>query len=468
MEELFPYIVGGGAAAVSLLVGLVVRMASKREGGEGSSPSPSKASFAPAPLVRHLLNQRWVVGSQSGGLWSFDFDEGKNRGVESADEAKLTEIYEDKALYGYVSTHFMRFGKDTWSFEEPRAEVHVQLYWDQIETEPKVELQFGHRPDDSTPDGMVPFETGMPSFDQLFPARFANRATVERLMAGRDRLAYIDEFAATWGRFIREIEVTDTLEAKLDLGALTWGEPVQALDALLHAFDRLASTIETAIDPSYVKAPPPDETIDRHVRVQVLTQCIRCKAGLPLNGPIKNVECTNCLSSLELSSDFWDLLRDADKQYRKGQGGYQRNFTTDFRWRVQKPQCGKCEAELPVSEIPVGTEGAIHCVACGAPSSTFPAPAWLRQVVPNALQVFGAERDREDGQGVVLQPEDKPAPVAMACPQCNGGLTITAEMERTIKCQYCQTDVFLPDALWKRLHPVKIATPWFVRLAPRT
>jgi hypothetical protein len=48
----------------------------------------------------------------------------------------------------------------------------------------------------------------------------------------------------------------------------------------------------------------------------------------------------------------------------------------------------------------------------------------------------------------------------MACPQCNGGLTITPETPRTMTCAFCGVQVFLPDGLWLRLHPARKMRRW--------
>ena len=31
------------------------------------------------------------------------------------------------------------------------------------------------------------------------------------------------------------------------------------------------------------------------------------------------------------------------------------------------------------------------------------------------------------------------------------------QTERTLRCKYCNVDVFLPDAVWLKLHPAKVA-----------
>ena len=57
-------------------------------------------------------------------------------------------------------------------------------------------------------------------------------------------------------------------------------------------------------------------------------------------------------------------------------------------------------------------------------------------------------------------PQHEAKPIAMACPQCGGGLTITADDDRTIPCRFCEVEVFLPDELWRRLHPVATMSTW--------
>jgi hypothetical protein len=51
----------------------------------------------------------------------------------------------------------------------------------------------------------------------------------------------------------------------------------------------------------------------------------------------------------------------------------------------------------------------------------------------------------------------------MACMGCGAALGITVESPRITTCEYCQVENFLPDPLWRRLHPVKKRVPWYVR-----
>jgi hypothetical protein len=48
----------------------------------------------------------------------------------------------------------------------------------------------------------------------------------------------------------------------------------------------------------------------------------------------------------------------------------------------------------------------------------------------------------------------------MSCPSCAAGLQITAADQRTTTCAYCKASVYIPDDLWRQLHPAKQARGW--------
>ena len=89
---------------------------------------------------------------------------------------------------------------------------------------------------------------------------------------------------------------------------------------------------------------------------------------------------------------------------------------------------------------------------------------YLDASVPSAVQIIATERETEGQPSTAKEKEKENAqPVLMACPGCGGGLTISADMERTCACRFCNAQVFIPDELWKRLHPVKVKRGWYVR-----
>ncbi len=199
----------------------------------------------------------------------------------------------------------------------------------------------------------------------------------------------------------------------------------------------------------------------RYCSVEVLSRCGKCGAGLPVNGLLWTVPCPSCHTEASFSAAFWHgALRQPDDRFAHGEGSFQADQSTRVTWSAEPPSCAACGAGLPVDQVPAGTQGTVTCVGCGAGHSVVPAPAWLE--VPSARQVYCAERE-EDRQGAPAETPGGDKPVFLSCPQCQGSLSVTAQSERLVVCQYCSAEVFLPDALWLRLHPVRKTSKWFVR-----
>ena len=187
-------------------------------------------------------------------------------------------------------------------------------------------------------------------------------------------------------------------------------------------------------------------------------KCNHCAAPVPLNGPTTVAHCENCYKESPLGRVPEELALAAEGMQRMGSPYTNRTSSTP------DPVCSKCGEGVDVSQYlnHVGATTTIPCPKCGTGLPTFPAPAWLKAELPMALQIFGGDPEvanQEAGLSVSVD-QDQARPIAMACPSCGGGLTITAESERTTACQFCQASVFLPDELWKRLHPVKTMERW--------
>jgi hypothetical protein len=130
-----------------------------------------------------------------------------------------------------------------------------------------------------------------------------------------------------------------------------------------------------------------------------------------------------------------------------------------------KPACGACGTLVALETLPLGMDGKASCGRCSAEVTTYPAPSWLGEELPSLRQIYGAEREVTSAHGM-------PAPrtsaargddaVILSCPNCGGSLRVTGETQRTTPCTYCQTNVFLPDDLWRRLHPVKTVRAWSI------
>jgi hypothetical protein len=193
------------------------------------------------------------------------------------------------------------------------------------------------------------------------------------------------------------------------------------------------------------------------VAVSMSVTCNHCSQPVPLNGPTQLAHCDNCMKDSPLGRQFEELCLAAEGSQQLG-SAYNTNL-----FKSAAAQCSKCDQDVPIDQY-LGHHGAtttIPCPSCGTGLPTFPCPAWLKEELPMALQVFGGDAETANKQaGMALQAADKAQPIVMACPNCGGGLKVGADAERTTTCHFCQASVFLPDELWKRLHPVRTMEKW--------
>jgi len=201
----------------------------------------------------------------------------------------------------------------------------------------------------------------------------------------------------------------------------------------------------------------------RYCSVSMLDKCPHCAAGLPVNGVIETIRCSSCRQEVTFKNRYWKvMLEDLDDDYEQGGGSHVINFETRITWRAERPKCVSCQAELPVDEIPVGSENDIFCPGCGGRNNTYPAPDFARSALPSMSQIYCAERAGSD-EGSAAKTAESAKPVVLSCPHCGGSLTAKTGSERTIECQYCGTSVFLPDEMWSRLNPARTAATWYLR-----
>jgi ribosomal protein S27AE len=193
--------------------------------------------------------------------------------------------------------------------------------------------------------------------------------------------------------------------------------------------------------------------------VTVSVRCDHCASAVAVNGPARRAHCERCLRATELTrlGEFLDAA--IGNAIVVGSPYTVRTFDDQLG-----PTCRSCGGSVPLGEYRdrAGGVGTIPCPTCGHGVPTFPAPAWLKQQLPTAVQIFGADAEiagEEAGLAVALG-ERRVQPIAMACPSCGGGLTFTEHSERSTACTYCGVSVFIPDALWLALHPAKTMERW--------
>ncbi|MBW2702725.1 MAG: hypothetical protein JRF33_18040 [Deltaproteobacteria bacterium] len=437
-------------------------------------------------VVRHLLDKGFLVCDVGGMvLWPLDLELEETRAlraiikdpdsVPEEVQMKLVACYQDKALCGLVSEHVVRFskkGREMFSIEEGPARVELWVYLDRLndhlEFPSKLALERHCSADPD--DGAKPFDSGHEGFDNFFPNRAASKWAVKVFQSAGDKLDCVTRFASKWAERLDYARISRHIRLGLPAGAvLDAEEPSRVLDELIKDAIELAETLESVLDPSFVS--PEHCWVDRpiYARLELLGSCPKCAAGMPLNGPTQSMRCHKCFHEKALGADMWDMLKYPLDDFLQGEGGISTGWgknSTKLDWRVMVPTCAECGAELPVDSVEVGTTGVVRCTGCEAETPTCPPPAWLVEAAPGLEQLYAAEGMSETTDGKALEvDQDANKPIGMTCPGCAGGLMTTVESERTITCEYCGLEVFLPDALWQKLHPAKATKAWWARYA---
>jgi len=199
----------------------------------------------------------------------------------------------------------------------------------------------------------------------------------------------------------------------------------------------------------------------------VTTSCPECGGPLLLDGPALRVTCRACRSTVEIPAREWETAlsfpRQAHLDLEEGQLHTSATLGPEFsfrvRWGPQRPLC-RCGARVDLARWPIGSDGEIPC-ACGRTVTTFPAPAWLKDVTLDALQIWGAARESAPAPAPEAS-RDPAKPVSFSCPECGANLKVTSESTRLLECSYCKSDLYLPDGLWFAIHPVRTRQRWYV------
>ena len=209
--------------------------------------------------------------------------------------------------------------------------------------------------------------------------------------------------------------------------------------------------------------------------------CPHCGGPVPVNGPVGAVACPSCDGAVTIPPALWSkaILALTLQHVCTTSPGPASRGTADSKlqdaretiktefWVQEAPSCPHCGAPLPVPEDRFSEPTvAAPCPRCGASVSFVPVAPEIQQAIspsqPPLVCTHLAFRESDlcapAASASVLPQGAKP--VIFQCPQCSASLPIAADSKRTIACRYCQSSVYLPDGLWKELHPVKTAQAW--------
>ncbi len=208
---------------------------------------------------------------------------------------------------------------------------------------------------------------------------------------------------------------------------------------------------------------------------EILTKCSSCGQPAPLNGPFEKITCSGCFKPVRIPLDtlagFFNDFDEEHQGYDKGEGSGGTMFggggSLEYSYWNLEPRCAKCKAKLP--EFSLKTDKTHACSKCNTPFYVYPASERFKNIAPSVKQFISSEKEEKSSADNDLKPDEKESsPIVMSCPKCGGTLSVTEMSERIMKCEYCAVDVYIPDAVWQRMHPVKGTAEWFVRFEGKT
>ncbi|APR77365.1 Hypothetical protein A7982_02712 [Minicystis rosea] len=199
------------------------------------------------------------------------------------------------------------------------------------------------------------------------------------------------------------------------------------------------------------------------VSVELRTTCPKCGNPVPVNGLVPEVLCPSCEHVLLLSAELWHEALSGLAAVATGSstgGQTLLGVGTTLTQESSAPRCAECGAELAVEGILAPEEPAWIDCTCGARVAVRKLP---RDLVPHAASFITLLIGEDPSQLSMPAPGSVTAasePVFFPCPHCGGTLPIDGSA-RIVKCSYCCTNAYLPDDLWRRIHPVKTVARWY-------
>ncbi len=195
----------------------------------------------------------------------------------------------------------------------------------------------------------------------------------------------------------------------------------------------------------------------------IRTTCRQCRAPIPLNGPSFNVSCPICEAELPLDPSFWfhvfDSPRTGVSEKRSNGSWMLLDGTLHGHWKVGDPRCPGCGSEIRARQVKPGRKRDWRCRSCGLALQTRPPERGFVENCPALVQVLQAAPG--DGGGAPSGVEEPRAGACTCdCPACHGAIEVTASSQRTVACQRCGENIYLPEPLWRDLHPVEPRRSW--------
>ncbi len=199
--------------------------------------------------------------------------------------------------------------------------------------------------------------------------------------------------------------------------------------------------------------------------------CPDCDSYVPMNAYVERLRCAACGTDHYLTVDHWKtVLDDAIKEVPHLEEGVGSSSTVfgNLNYRIEygrlKPRYRGSKDEIPIESIQdISGDGYLTNPQSGEKTFIRKPPDLYNDEFFGIVALIGEEASLipDRGEGSEVQLESSSDPIALQCPNCGGSLLVDGDT-RTETCRFCDSEVHLPDGLWKILHPVRKALRWFL------
>lgn len=196
---------------------------------------------------------------------------------------------------------------------------------------------------------------------------------------------------------------------------------------------------------------------------------------MPTNGLVRQTTCGNCLKPVVFAEEHWAHLfaslqilpmLKVRREAEVVRLTFNEDRTAGFEGTVVRgaPCCLQCGQVLVIPDgmgrLFFQQRVELTCQHCS--SLTIFAPPRQNPTLQHCslTHVAALEGGQVPEGRTSMSPSEAVKPITMACPSCGGALSFTAESSRTAACGFCDASVYIPDGLWRQLHPVKTAKEW--------
>jgi hypothetical protein len=204
--------------------------------------------------------------------------------------------------------------------------------------------------------------------------------------------------------------------------------------------------------------------------IELKTECKHCGNPLMINALVENILCPACHKTNSFSVEAWHGLLDDGLEgieaFKPGEGQPSSIFSGEYKYNMlfgrQEPRCRNCKQDIDVSKIEeYAQSGTVKCVKCSTNISVRKAPENVQKEIAGIKYLIGEDSDLiSTHTGDKKLPNDT-KPILFTCPSCAGNLEIDGS-SRIINCKFCDSQIYLPDDLWLRMHPAEEVQRWYM------